>query len=207
MPACHAGDRRFESGRVRHRPRRHTPRRVRGVLIPRIAGRAAARATIRDVKRASILFVLALLAGAGVLACGDGLHGESLAANRGRLGFLRADAVGPAVRALSWRGSALFGVDRVASVAAWPLTARLPAAAHPFSPSRLWTVAAAGPRSRGTAAARASAGRSRSPGASATRGPSARSWPGPTSRSRTTKDRRRSTRATTRRGRYSPSVS
>src|SRR5674476_1188439 len=144
MPACHAGDRRFESGRVRHRPRRHTPRRVRGVLIPRIAGRAAARATIRDVKRASILFVLALLAGAGVLACGDGLHGESPAANRGRLGFLRADAVGPAVRALSWRGSALFGVDRVASVAAWPLTARLPAAAHAFAPSRLWTVAAAG---------------------------------------------------------------
>ncbi len=270
MPACHAGDRRFESGRVRHRPRRYTPRRVRGVLIVRpIAGRAAARATIRDVKRASILVVLALLAGAGVLACGDGLHGESpaaatsaaaasgapitvvpgasevpgssapgpvaaatptptvsatpspaagladvpivpvvqfrsalenvlpadaatalagtssrfsglllvraeapailaalglaqaprtsltlvtdagalaaaLAANRGRLGFLRADAVGPAVRALSWRGSALFGVDRVASVAAWPLTARLPAAAHAFAPSRLWTVAAAG---------------------------------------------------------------
>src|SRR5450759_3926517 len=80
MPACHAGDRRFESGRVRHRPRRHTPRRVRGVLIPRIAGSAAARATIRDVKRASIIFVLALLAGAGVLDCGDGLHGESPAA-------------------------------------------------------------------------------------------------------------------------------
>ena len=274
MPACHAGDRRFESGRVRHRPRRYTPRRVRGVSIPRIASRAAARATIRDMKRASILVVVALLAGAGVLACGGGPPGESpvatpssaatgapitvvpgasevpgssapgpvaaatptptvsptptnsaapspaagladvpivpvvqfrsalenvlpadaatalagtssrfsglllvraeapailaalglaqaprtsltlvadaaalataLAANRGRLGFLRADAVGPAVRALTWRGSALFGVDRVASAAAWPLTARLPAAAHPFSPSRLWTVAAAG---------------------------------------------------------------
>src|SRR5450756_699017 len=81
MPACHAGDRRFESGRVRHLSRRYTPRRVRGVLIVRpIAGRAAARATIRGVKRASILVVLALLAGAGVLACGDGLHGESPAA-------------------------------------------------------------------------------------------------------------------------------
>src|SRR5450759_4416199 len=77
MPACHAGDRRFESGRVRHLSRRYPPRRVRGVLILRIAGRAAARATIRDVKRASILVVLALLAGAGVLACGDDLHGES----------------------------------------------------------------------------------------------------------------------------------
>jgi len=68
----------------------------------------------------------------------------ALAANRGLLGFLRADAVGPAVRALTWKGNAMFGVGRVASVGAWPLTARLPGAAHPFSPSRLWTVAAAG---------------------------------------------------------------
>jgi poly-gamma-glutamate synthesis protein (capsule biosynthesis protein) len=68
----------------------------------------------------------------------------ALAANRGRLGFLRADAVGPAVRALTWKGSALFGVDRVASVTVWPLTARLPGGAHPFDPSRLWTLAAAG---------------------------------------------------------------
>ena len=80
---------------------------------------------------------LTLVADADALA-------TALAANRGRLGFLRADAVGPAVRALTWRGGALFGVDRVASVAAWPLTARLPAAAHAFAPSRLWTVAAAG---------------------------------------------------------------
>ena len=231
--------------------------------MPRPAA-LVSRATIRDVKRASVLVVLALLAGACVLACGDGLRGESpaaatsaaapiaaasspspvasgsptstpastptptvsaapspaagladvpivpvvqfrsalenvlptdaaaalagtsrrfsglllvraeapailaalglvqaqptnltlvadasalaaaLAANRGLLGFLRADAVGPAVRALEWGGSALFGVDRVASVAAWPLTARLPGAARPLDPSLLWTVAAAG---------------------------------------------------------------
>ena len=36
-----------------------------------------------------------------------------LAKNRKRLAFLRADAVGPEVRALAWGDAALFGVDRV----------------------------------------------------------------------------------------------
>ena len=52
-----------------------------------------------------------------------------LAKNRKRLAFLRADAVGPEVRALGWGGKALFGVDRVKKLADWPLTAPLPAPA------------------------------------------------------------------------------
>ena len=67
-----------------------------------------------------------------------------LAKSRGLLGFLRADAVGPSVRALAWKGQSLFGVARVKRAAAWPLTARLPGAAHPFDPAKLWTLAAAG---------------------------------------------------------------
>ena len=57
--------------------------------------------------------------------------------HRKRLGFLRADAVGPSVRALAWGGDALFGVDRVTSLADWPLVARVPGratAADAFDP-------------------------------------------------------------------------
>ena len=111
-----------------------TSRRFSGLLLVRAEAPAILAALgLAQAPRTS----LTLVADADALA-------TSLAANRSRLGFLRADAVGPAVRALTWGGSALFGVDRVASVAAWPLTARLPAATHPFTPSRLWTVAAAG---------------------------------------------------------------
>ena len=45
-----------------------------------------------------------------------------LTKNGKRLAFLRADAVGPEVRALDWGDTALFGVDRVKDLAAWPLT-------------------------------------------------------------------------------------
>ena len=38
---------------------------------------------------------------------------KDLAKNRKRLAFLRADAIGPDVRALAWGDTALFGVDRV----------------------------------------------------------------------------------------------
>lgn len=61
-----------------------------------------------------------------------------------RLGFLRADAVGPAVRALSWDGVNLFGVDRVRKTSKWSLDARLPAGSAPFDPARTWTLVAGG---------------------------------------------------------------
>src|SRR4051794_3152232 len=69
-----------------------------------------------------------------------------LAKNRKRLAFLRADAVGPEVRALSWGGKALFGVDRVKAIADWPLTARLagPAAGDAYDPATTWTLFAGG---------------------------------------------------------------
>ncbi len=71
---------------------------------------------------------------------------KDLAKHRDRLGFVRADAVGPGVRALSWRGKTLFGNDRVTSLAAWPLTATLPAASAKtaFDPSATWTLVAGG---------------------------------------------------------------
>ena len=69
-----------------------------------------------------------------------------LAKNRKRLAFLRADAVGPEVRALAWGGKALFGVDRVKKLADWPLTAQMPApaAAEAYDPATTWTLFAGG---------------------------------------------------------------
>jgi len=69
-----------------------------------------------------------------------------LAKNRKRLAILRADAVGPGVRALGWGGQTLFGVDAVKTVAAWGLTARLPQRSDTplFDPAASWTLVAGG---------------------------------------------------------------
>ena len=70
-----------------------------------------------------------------------------LAAHRRRLGFLRAGDVAASVRALAWGSKALFGVDRVASLDAWPLTASLRVAADAvpgYDPASAWTLVAGG---------------------------------------------------------------
>ena len=67
--------------------------------------------------------------------------------NGKRLAFLRADAVGPEVRALDWGDAALFGVDRVKDLAAWPPHAhgcRPPAAAAHTTRKTTWTLFAGG---------------------------------------------------------------
>ena len=71
---------------------------------------------------------------------------DDLATNSKRLAFLRADVVGPEVRALAWGDTALFGVGRVNDLGDWPLSARLPppAAADVFDPSATWTLFAGG---------------------------------------------------------------
>ncbi len=71
----------------------------------------------------------------------------ALAGHQRWLGFLRADQVDASVRALDWGAKALFGVDRVASLSAWPLTARLdvPQGASPsYDPATAWTMVAGG---------------------------------------------------------------
>lgn len=70
----------------------------------------------------------------------------TLAQHRTWLGFLRADQVGPSVRALAWGGTALFGEGRVASLDAWPLRATLAVdpAAQAYDPAGAWTMFAAG---------------------------------------------------------------
>jgi hypothetical protein len=76
-----------------------------------------------------------------------GRLGADLAAHRDRLAFLRADEVGPNVRALAWNGRSLFGVDRVRRTADWPLTARLPrnpGSGDPFDAKATWTLVAGG---------------------------------------------------------------
>jgi poly-gamma-glutamate capsule biosynthesis protein CapA/YwtB (metallophosphatase superfamily) len=70
-----------------------------------------------------------------------------LAAHRDRLAFLRADEVGPGVRALGWAGSYLFGFHRVRSIADWTLQAAFP------PPQTAGAVEAGGPGSAATAPA------------------------------------------------------
>jgi hypothetical protein len=71
---------------------------------------------------------------------------RDLAKNRKRLAVLRADAVGPGVRALGWGGHTLFGVDAVKTVAVWGLDARLPQRSDTpvFDPARSFTIVAGG---------------------------------------------------------------
>ena len=71
---------------------------------------------------------------------------RSLAKNRKRLGFLRAEDITPGVRALAWGDRTLFGVDRVRRAADWTLRARLPARedAAAFDPAATWTLFAGG---------------------------------------------------------------
>jgi len=69
---------------------------------------------------------------------------KDLAADSGRLAFLRASQVTPAIRTIAWNGKTLFGVDRVTKTASWPLVAHLPGDAHPFDASKTWTIVAGG---------------------------------------------------------------
>lgn len=70
----------------------------------------------------------------------------ALAQHRTWLGFLRADQVGPSVRALAWGSASLFGETRVASLDAWPLQAQMLASASSpaYDPANAWTLYAAG---------------------------------------------------------------
>lgn len=79
-----------------------------------------------------------------VLAKDAATLSTDLAANRKRLAFLRADAVGPSVRALGWGDRTLFGVGSVDSVEAWGLTAKLPDSGAAFDPAASWTLVAGG---------------------------------------------------------------
>ncbi|HEY8869771.1 MAG TPA: CapA family protein [Candidatus Limnocylindrales bacterium] len=77
---------------------------------------------------------------------------KDMAAYPDRLGLLRADEVGPSVRALAWAGKALFGEARVKSLAAWSLRASLTVTASTtgappkpaYDPATAWTLFAGG---------------------------------------------------------------
>jgi poly-gamma-glutamate capsule biosynthesis protein CapA/YwtB (metallophosphatase superfamily) len=96
-----------------------------------------------------------------VLAADAGALRADMAAHRDRLGFLRAGDVDPSVRALAWEANAMFGVDRVASLAGWPLSIEVPAesstgaapgtgatagagSSPAYDPAAAWTLVAGG---------------------------------------------------------------
>jgi poly-gamma-glutamate capsule biosynthesis protein CapA/YwtB (metallophosphatase superfamily) len=72
---------------------------------------------------------------------------SDLAAHPDRLGFLRADDVVPAVRAIGWNDLELFGTERVTAIADWPLwiEAPPPDRGHvAYDPASAWTIVAGG---------------------------------------------------------------
>lgn len=99
-----------------------------------------------DVILASLGVARPTVTGRLVLARDAATLATDLTASGKRLGFLRADAVGPSVRALAWGDHALFGVDRVKSRSGWPLIAGLPPGtpADAFDPAATWTMFASG---------------------------------------------------------------
>ena len=81
-----------------------------------------------------------------VLAKDAATLSRDLAKHRKRLGFIRAQDVTPAVRALAWGDRSLFGVDRVKKAADWRLNAELPRRGNgsAFDPASTWTLFAGG---------------------------------------------------------------
>ncbi|MDO8484488.1 MAG: CapA family protein [Candidatus Limnocylindrales bacterium] len=81
-----------------------------------------------------------------VLAPNAAVLAADLTKSGTRLGFLRADAVGPEVRALAWGRDALFGVGRLPDLADWPLVVGFPpgSADEAFDPGATWTLFAGG---------------------------------------------------------------
>ncbi len=72
---------------------------------------------------------------------------RDLAGHASRIGFVRADDVGPGMRAIAWGSRTLFGEDRVASLGDWPLTATLEGTAPGaprYDPAKAWTLFAGG---------------------------------------------------------------
>jgi poly-gamma-glutamate synthesis protein (capsule biosynthesis protein) len=119
---------------------------VRNVLSG-TSGRYRSLELVRS-EAAAVLAALGLQDQAGsphlVLAADAGTVVRDMARTRNRLGFLRADVVGPNVRALAWGRDALYGVDRVADLDAWPLMAQLPDRRGGYDPGRAWTLVAGG---------------------------------------------------------------
>jgi len=69
---------------------------------------------------------------------------RDLASDSKRLAFVRAAQVDPSVRALSWGGKSLFGVDRVRRTGDWPLRAQLATTGGAFNAASTWTIVAGG---------------------------------------------------------------
>jgi hypothetical protein len=123
--------------------------------VAAVIGGTSKRYRALEVVRADAVMVLAAVrptsAGAEtrvVLAADAAAVRRDLAAHRDRLGFLRLADVDASVRALGWGGASLFGVDRVATLADWPLTIDGPtaaaAAAPAYDPATGWTLVAGG---------------------------------------------------------------
>lgn len=119
---------------------------TRAALAELIAGHGTRRVYVAAPDLAPLAATLGVTPGANVREVAPAKVLAAVAAAPTSLGILRPAHVTPAVRALAVDGAALYGVDRVRDVSAWPL--RIDAASGDattsFSPAGLWTMAAGG---------------------------------------------------------------
>lgn len=96
----------------------------------------------------------ATIAGRLVLVTDRTALKAALAADEQAAGFVRLAALEPALRTLTWEGSAIVGVHRLETLADWPLRAELPidrsipaswlTGSQAYDPQTAWTLAAGG---------------------------------------------------------------
>lgn len=116
-------------------------------LAAAVAGSAADAAPllVSSADVGGLAAALAVTPGPTVQALSAAGIAAQLADTPGALGIVRATDVGPGMRALAVDGVSLFGEQRVASLAGWPLMALSPADTDSvFDPGTLWTLAAGG---------------------------------------------------------------
>lgn len=119
----------------------------RAELAAAVAGTAThpAPVLVSRADAAALVAALGVTAGPNLRALSPAEIVAQLAATPDALGILRAEDVGPSVRALDVDGASLFGEQRIADAATWPLLVASPSGAtSSFDPAALWTLAAGG---------------------------------------------------------------
>jgi hypothetical protein len=134
MPACHAGDRRFESGRVRQLEQLGAAARGEGRPFGSLVVPAGDGPVVAEMLGLTDPGSLREMVPADLLAAVRG----------GELGIIRVTDVTPAVRALAVDGMSLFGNDRLTDLRDWPMRATVLHSAVDWDQAANWTLVAAG---------------------------------------------------------------
>ena len=119
---------------------------TRAQLAAAVSGSSGQAVFVSSADLAPLAAALGATPGPGVRRLTPSAVLAAVSAEPRALGILRAEDVTPQVRALPVDGRALFGAERVRSLAAWPLlvAGAVPPGDPPFDPASAWTLVAGG---------------------------------------------------------------